>query len=58
MDCFEKFIGFLASELCEPIIKQYLDNCTKNAQRPVDKLLFVAKSSNEPKSEMLGVKHS
>ena len=28
---FPKFINFLAAEMQEPIIKQYLDSCNKNA---------------------------
>ena len=31
MDRFEKFIEFLAGELCRPIMKQYLKNCIKFA---------------------------
>ena len=28
---YQKFIGFLPNELEEPIIKQYLENCSENA---------------------------
>ena len=28
---YQKFMEFLSNELEEPIIKQYLENCSKNA---------------------------